>query len=208
MPGAGGAAAVGEPIRTMNQSRPLKRVQEREFSAHHMLLQVARGSLEAAAINREAAFDHALVAITFSALSVEALCNAVGEKVVSDWDDFESLRPMSKLRLLAAQLNIEFLREKQPWTTLHWLSKFRNNIAHPKPEKITKTSFISEAQHDARLFEKPISRVEKEVTFGNARRAVEAVERLKEILVKNVPPEKALGLFTDGWSGVTTINPS
>ena len=58
---------------------------ERPFSAHHMLIGAARAALEDAESKRPGWFYAELMAMAMSALAVEALCNAIGERVVADW---------------------------------------------------------------------------------------------------------------------------
>jgi hypothetical protein len=84
---------------------------ERRFSAHHMLLGVARMFLEDAKSKRPGWFYAELAALTLSGLAVEAICNAVGERVFStDWKDFESASPIAKLRLICDKLDVPFDR--------------------------------------------------------------------------------------------------
>ena len=98
----------------MNQPQKLVRTQKKTFSAHHMLMNAAFLQLEAARETENSQFNSLLAALTLSSLSVEALANSVGERVVPDWRDFESLSPLGKLRLLAEKLSIEFDRNVEP----------------------------------------------------------------------------------------------
>lgn len=190
----------------MNTPRKLKRTQERNFSAHHMLIQVAKRANEVAAKRQRGWFFDNLVTMTFSALAIEALCNSIGERVVEGWSDFENASPNAKLRLLTNRLEIKYHKDNEPWATARWLVRFRNLVAHAKPELIVQEAVITQEQHDKHEFDVPESRLEKMVTTGNARRALRAAEQIQEQLVKKIPPEEALGLMVDGWSGHTTLH--
>ena len=191
----------------MTKPRLLKRTQERTFSAHHMLLRAADRACDVATENAPGSLYDKLVAITLSALAMEALCNTVGERIVSDWQDFESSSPIAKLRLLAQHLAIDYRATTEPWESAQWLVKFRNKIAHAKPELVIEEIHLTQEQHDKRLFDIPESKLEKQITLGNAKRAVKAVTEIKRLLSQKVPPEHALGLYSDGWSGTTKLTP-
>ena len=177
----------------------LKRTQERHFSAHNTLLHIAQIELEQAAPGNTGEFNHAFTAITFSALAVEALANAVGDRVVPEWKDYESASPYAKARLLAERLGIEYDKQHEPWPTIKWLCRFRNNVAHAKPEFVKREEIIPAATLDELRFDHPKSKLELEVTYENAKRAVKAVEDLKYMLTDRVGIDNRFGLPSDGW---------
>lgn len=146
----------------------------------------------------------ALAAMTFSALAIEALCNAIGERIFSDWDDFESSTPNAKLRLLADRLGVKYSKNEEPWATALWLVKFRNLVAHAKPEVLVEERVITaQEEYKERLFDMPRSKLEKLITSGNADRAVRCATTIKDVLIRNMPLEQTLGLAADAWSGTT-----
>jgi len=181
-----------------------RRVQERNFSAHHTLLRVARHELAKAERKDDGWFDSTFVVLTFSALAIEALSNAIGERIVPDWKDFESANPLAKIRLLAERLGIPYSSESEPWNTIRWLGKFRNLVAHPKPEIILDDKLITEREADDRPFDPPKSKLEREVTVGNAKRAFDAVETAKLLFCEKIPAEDRFGLYSDSRSTSTS----
>jgi hypothetical protein len=183
-----------------------KRTRERQYSAHHTLMHIASLSLERADRKEPGWFNEAMVAITFSALAMEAMANAIGDRVVPDWKDFESATPNAKLRLLAERLGASYDRHLEPWSTLRWLGKLRNQIAHPKSEHIVDESIISERERDDRYVDPPESKIEREITIENARRAVKALYDVKWHLCDRIAPERSFGLGTDGWTGSTELH--
>lgn len=179
--------------------------QSRQFSAHHLLIHAARRSYERAQ-KKEPGYDYEiLTSMMFSALGIEALSNAVGERIVPDWNDFESARPLAKLRLLCSHLGIEFDRTKRPWSKVKDVVAFRNLVAHAKPQLVEETHRLTEREHASRQFLIPASRLEKMLTLGNAALYLETVIAIKDLLIERIPPEQALGLAVDSWSGKTSL---
>lgn len=183
----------------------MKRTQERTFSAHHMLIQAAAHAKKAAAKKDPGWFYHLLATITFSALAIEAICNSVGERVVVDWQDFEGSSPNAKLRLLAERLSVPYSKLDEPWSTARQLVKFRNLIAHAKPEFIIEERVMTQDENEKRLFDQPKSKLETLITSGNADRALQAAEKIKDLFLQELTPDQKLGLTIDGWSGSTKV---
>lgn len=179
---------------------------ERFYSAHHTLLRIARDSLDKAK-NREPGWaDEEFVAVTLSALAIEAVCNAIGGKAVENWEDFETSSPTAKLRTICFNLGVEYDREKEPWSTLHWLSKFRNKIAHPKVEPIDETKIIPAHEYDDHHRSPPKSKLEKQVTLASVERAVRAVENTIDVLCDKLPDEDRLLLVIDSWNITASLH--
>lgn len=166
-----------------------------------MLVEVADRAVQRAEKKPPGALYDELTAILFSALAIEALSNAIGDRVVADWSDYESARPLAKLRILTSSLSVPFDRTKEPWVTARWLFRFRNAMAHAKPEFVTEETVLTAEEADQRLFDRPLAKMEKEISLANAKRALEACRSIHECLCGRVPAEMALGLSADGWSG-------
>jgi len=175
---------------------------ERRFSAHHMLLGAARMSLEDAKSKRPGWFYAELAALTLSGLAVEAICNAVGERVFfPDWKDFESASAIAKLRLICNKLDVPFNRNREPWSTALWLAKFRNEIAHAKPQWVKESYVWTREEYDRKQAEEPKSELEEKITLVNAKRVVKHITEIKDLLCLRVPIDDAAGLYSDEWSG-------
>lgn len=190
----------------MNTTKRIRQRQEREFFAHHMLLHVAHLELEAAKSTELGRFNHCLVAMSFKALAIEALANAVGSRAFEEWFDFESASPLAKVRLLAERLDIPYKSTSEPWATLGYLIRFRNAIAHAKPEQVLEEKVMCEAEYNTQLFRKPPSKMEREITLGNAKRCFEAVHNLKGLFTDALPVDKRFGIYVDAWSGDSELH--
>jgi len=159
----------------MNTAQRFRKTQGREFFAHHMLLHAAERQIDEARASEVGRFNKCLAAMVLSALAIEALANAVGSRVASDWAAFESLNPLAKLDSLAKALSITYDPTKEPWSAITQLARFRNDIAHPKPELISEENFLPEVALEKTLFDSPQSQIERQITLGNAERAHKAV---------------------------------
>jgi hypothetical protein len=170
-----------------------------------MLIGAARVALEDAKKKKPGWFYDELTAMVMSALAVEALANAFGKRLIDDWVDFESSTSMAKLRLICQHLEIEFDQNKEPWSTAKWLSKFRNKIAHAKPELVTENYVSTRDEYEKKRRDMPTSALEAQITHGNAARAYGGVERIKTILSEKVPPGESFGLYSDVSLGSASI---
>jgi hypothetical protein len=178
---------------------------ERHFSAHHMLLSAAYTAVNSLDKNKHGWFDNSLIAMTLSALAVEAMANAFGKRFVKGWEDFERVPPRAKLRLVCNALQLELNFGQEPWATVKWLLKFRNEIAHAKPEIIKTDHILSRDEYEKCQMEKPNAELEAQITVENAKLAYAAVDRLKDIWCARADPGETFGLYSDSWSGSATL---
>ena len=190
---------------SMSSLPMFRKSEQREFFAHHMLLHAAELEIEDAELNELGRFNKCLAAMVMTALAVEALLNAVGSRVVSDWSAFERLRPYEKLDILVGQLPIVRDETKEPWTTLAFLGRFRNDIAHPKSEIVATERVLPEVGLSKTAFTAPQSKLEQEITLGNTRRVYAAVHTLKGLFTDALPVKMRFGMYADMWSGDTGV---
>ncbi len=185
----------------MSPVKHFRKTQEREFFAHHMLLHAAERQIEEAAASEVGRFNKCLAAMVLSSLAIEALVNAVGSRVASDWPTFERLSPLEKLDALVGEMAVVRDSTKEPWSTITQLALFRNDIAHPKPELVVEEKLLHEVGLEKTLFDSPKSELERQITLGNAQRTHNAVNALKKLLTDALPIEKRFGIYVDAWSG-------
>ena len=190
----------------MNAPLLYRKTEERTFFAHHMLLNVAELEINAAELSAVGRFNRCLTAMVMSALAVEALANAVGSRVAQDWAAFEMMRPHEKLNNLVQNLSISRNPSREPWSTLHYLGGFRNDIAHPKPEDVTCNRVLPEESLTTTAFDTPLSKLERDVTLGMAKRCYAAVCELKGLLVDALPATDRFGIYVDMWHGSTEMH--
>ncbi len=82
-----------------------------------------------------------MAALVFSAFSIEAKINFVGWRVLEDgWPERANL--WEKIALLSKVLGFEVDRGSRPWQTLRNLKKFRDTLAHGKPEVVEEVKVV------------------------------------------------------------------
>jgi hypothetical protein len=170
-----------------------------------MLIGAARMSVQDAEARRPGWAYSQLTAITLCGLAVEASCNAVGERIIGDWKDFESASPNAKLRLLCERLQVPYDKDQEPWSTVRWLIRQRNAIAHAKPQLLDEEHVWTRDEFDRKRKEAPLSDLEKELSLGNAKRALKAVEEVLLRITQAIPPGERYGLYSDGWEGSASM---
>jgi len=193
-----------------NQPEKIGIRKERDFKPHHLLIYAARVGLEdAEKVTKEEKgvstwTPHELTAITFSAFALEAIANSFGGKLVKRWQDFENSSPIAKLRTVCAELNIEPDFSGEPWATALWLVRFRNGVAHAKPNFIKTDEIVPASEYNFwHLHSNPPSEIEKQITLENARRAVGAIQDILDQFYLKIKPEERGGLFFESFSGST-----
>ena len=187
--------------------RKLEVKRERRFLPHLVLLGAAYTFLKDAApeAKRLRASHYELGAIIFSALAFEALANAFGERLITDWEDSRRASPIAKLRVVCTHLKVDARFDRQPWSTALWLIKFRNKVAHAKPQFVKKNKLMSSEEFEKKGHDRPTSKIEAQVTYVNAKRSVEAVMDIGYALIKHLSPEEYAGLVADGWTVSATV---
>ena len=185
-------------------SKGIRVQKKRDFEPQHLLMHIAEIALEDAQKKIPGWKNQEIVAITFSALALEALANSFGSKLVSRWDDFENSSPIAKLRIICGELGISPDWSKGHWGTALWLVNFRNKIAHARPQLVTYDKIISNEKFKRIFHDSPPSDLESQVNFGNAKQAVNAVTEIKwDFLskLKALKPGKHSSLYAGSFSG-------
>lgn len=179
----------------------IKRV--RQYKPYHDLLGVASMTLEDAENKKPGYYYLQMITITFSALAIEAIANSLGAHFIDRWKDFENASPIAKLRLICDYFNIEINFESKPWSTILWLMKLRNKIAHAKPELIYLNKIMTEEKFKKIKYETPQSKLDEYITLSKAKEALESVEEIKNLLCSKIPEEERFEFSSDSWSGTT-----
>ncbi len=181
----------------------MARIREhRKFGPHLLLSDAAKHSLDRAEEKKDGYIHDLLAAMTRLALALEAMANSFGKVLLKteQWPEFEKRCPRMKIEEVCKILNISVVWQDKPWNFARWLLCFRNSIAHAKFEKIDDSRTLPLKACGNLKKNKPASKLEKKVTFGNAKRAVETVRSIMYMLCERLPADKKIdGLFADGW---------
>lgn len=162
-----------------------KVVQERVFFPYQPYLDSARHFCDELKRKDYPSWYDLLAAVTLLSLSVEALLNTIGEFVVADFKDFESSPPKAKLRVVCQSAGVEFRRDKSPFGEVFQLLRVRNQLAHPKYQRLSyesKEMPLEEARKHYEQLGELLHDIEKSLTPDFAQRSLKAVEALTQLL--------------------------
>ena len=101
---------------------------------HAMLFQVARFSLKQAEGKVEGSFHNRTSSMVFSAFTLEAYLNHVGQQLVPEWEEFAPSR--KKLNRILQQLNFIVDFSARPFSSFAPLFEFRNILAHGRTQEL------------------------------------------------------------------------
>lgn len=181
----------------------------RFFSAHHMMITVARHALPGATFSAGREHD-CMTVIVMAAGAVEALANALLYVLLPNWEELDKLPPLVKLRLCFESLGAPIDRAAEPWTSIKWLAGLRNKIMHGQPEPIDvthnvkRTEWTPQKEVITRMTGWPRSAIERKLTADNARRAVQTFENLMAEVTKCLPEALSAGILRDSMSMTAT----
>lgn len=121
--------------------------------------------------------------LVFTAFTLEAYLNHIGEKIFSCWQKYERKPPKKKLKKIAKHLGVKVDYRKTPWKVMNDLFEFRNTIAHGKSGKIEIEKEVPlDEFSDEQFGELHLTDWEKYCTPKNAERAREDVNEIIEVL--------------------------
>ena len=82
-----------------------------------------------------------MASIVFSAFTLEAYLNHLGEKLIHYWITIEkNLSPYQKLEVISTTLNLRIDNGQRPFQSFREIFRFRNFLAHGRTEKLTDDS--------------------------------------------------------------------
>ncbi|HLP07565.1 MAG TPA: hypothetical protein VK178_05330 [Opitutaceae bacterium] len=182
--------------------KPQVRVRkERHYRPHTEFYHAVWVHLEHVRERQPGCFYSMLSALMMSAFTIEAYLNYVGPLVEPSWDDFEKAAPLAKLRHVAAMLRIEVDDGCRPMQTIVDLFRFRNRMAHPRPDHVVEDHLSTDDEYQNEFYTEPRPKWFKFATEANGRRCYEDVGRIVETINSRLPHPEPLPLTDMGWSG-------
>ena len=128
-----------------------------------------------------------MASLIFSAFTLEAFLNHIGQNVFKCWEDLEKkLSSSGKLNLIAEKLEIRKDDGKRPFQTVIELFKFRNEVAHGKTVYLKSEDQIAvvDGKLDQHMQESLQTPWQQYCNLKNAERAREDVEEICRIIHK------------------------
>lgn len=129
-----------------DKSKTKKVKVERNIYEHGYLGSIALNQLKQAKAEEDGhRFRWIIPSMAFSVFRVEALCNIYGGQLFPHWTHFESTSFIGKIAMISEFLNIEVDFSAEPWQTLNNMKRFRNALAHAKPQKVSEVHEVPES---------------------------------------------------------------
>ena len=182
-------------------TRKVRVTKKRDVRIHAELWHTANCLLRAGQQNKEGSAHQFRASLIFRAFCIEAFLNWLGLELIPHWNYLERLKPGEKLDLLADHIQVNPDYGSRPWQIVNELFRFRNTLAHGKPEDLE-----HESEEDLRdVLEGDVSFAQTDwecfCTESNAIRAKDDVEELANILYQkaNVKHGGPRGPFTFGF---------
>ena len=164
------------------EKRKAKISKTREVITYAEMRHASHVILDKAEKDSEGSFYLFMASLIFSAFTMEAYLNHLGQHIFKCWDDLGRNSPVAKLNLITEELGIEKDYGKSPYQTFLELFHFRNSVAHGK-STIIKSDKIVEfhdvIQGEMKFLETPW---EEYCTSENAKKALADIE----IIVKQL----------------------
>jgi hypothetical protein len=128
--------------------------------------------------NRNGSYHQFLGSIVFTAFSLEAFLNHVGEALFMSWPELEKLTPKGKVDVITEKLGIKVNYGFMPWQIVPEIVGIRNKIAHGKNELLQDERMLTVDTYDERMGEILRANWQSYATQQGAERAREKVEEI------------------------------
>ncbi len=159
---------------------------EREVKTYAELWHTSYCLLKKGLENPEGSTHQFRASLVFTAFTLEAALNHIGDKIFRCWNDLERLGPREKINLLGEKLAVDIDYGNRPWQIIKELFGFRNKVGHGKTKKININPVVPFDQYsfDEEYFAVLKSDWEKYCTKDNAEKARNDVDDIIRILYK------------------------
>ena len=155
----------------MKKSRKSVQAQRTVYTFAY-LRSISWACLKRAKEEHKGSYNFIAASMTFTAFSVEAYLNHLGNHVTNFWETIErKLSPPEKLDTLASFLEIDLDFGSRPFQTFHRMFTLRNSLAHGRTEKLTVNSIQVLAEDE--IPHMPSTSWEEEISIDNATRYLE-----------------------------------
>lgn len=121
----------------------------REAKAYIQSLMIAEHLATRAFQKGENAAHDARASLVFIAFTIEAFCNHVGWKLTPDFEEFDKLRAMDKLRRAAELAGFPLSLGQRPFQTFGDIFRFRNEMAHSCTQEVQASRTIPRPTADS-----------------------------------------------------------
>lgn len=189
------------------EKQKVKVKKDRKVNTYIEVWETSYWTMRQAEDKYEGSYFQIMASLIFTAFTLEAYLNHVGQHIFICWDDLEQLSPQKKLNVVVEKLELKKDDSKRPFQTIKELFKFRNAVAHGKDVTLTSEEEIriTGSRLDEHMRKPLEAEWKKYCTLDNAKRAREDVESIAKNLqeLANIPGDI---LFRQNpWSAAATL---
>jgi hypothetical protein len=178
----------------------VKVTKTRDFRAHALIWHTSGWLLDAGQEKEQGSFHQFLASLVFTAFALEAYLNWLGEQLFPHWKYLDKLSPLERLQLVSDHLETELSHGSRPFQTVKALFKFRNSVAHAKPELLKEETLEVDDEHlDMNLGKFIRSEWEQYCNATNAERSREDVKNIINRLHEAANLDDELGPLLFGF---------
>jgi len=135
--------------------------------------------LDRADQEKRGSYHQYLACITFTAFTLEAFLNHIGEELFEGWrDDLEQISVMGKIRIISDKVGLKVDCGKMPWQVVPELVALRNKVAHGKNERLYEEIILPLNEYDEHLNVFLKTDWQEAATTKNAKRFMKLVQEL------------------------------
>lgn len=135
--------------------------------------------LDRAVREKRGSYHQYLACITFTAFTLEAFLNHIGEELFESWrDDLEQISVKGKIRIISDKVGLRVDYGEMPWQVVPELVAFRNKVAHGKNERLFEEIILPLSKYDEHLNAFLKSDWQEAATMDNAKRLRRLVKDL------------------------------
>jgi hypothetical protein len=180
--------------------------QENTPRAHVYCWIAARKALKQAKQQESGRFYACMTAGVFSAFTIEAFLNHLGQRRVQEWNALErKLGPQEKLILLKQMLHFSADTSKRPFQTLRDILRLRNSLAHGKTDTVDTNLIVDDPSEEAVRYPKPDWM--KLCSLSSVTRMVEDAEAMaRDLNTQSGSKRDPFASPGHGSSGVSEVN--
>ena len=132
--------------------------------------------LDRAEREKKGSYHQYLACIRFTAFTLEAFLNHIGEELFESWrDDLEQTNVRGKIRIIADKVGLKVDWGETLWQGVAEIIAFRNKVAHGKNERLFEELDLPLDKYDEHLNVFLKSDWQKVATMDNAKRLKEVV---------------------------------
>jgi hypothetical protein len=162
----------------MAKEQKVKVAKARQVNTYIEVWRTSYWTMQQAEEKEEGSYFQIMASLVFTAFTLEAYLNHLGQQIFNCWDDLEGLSPQKKLNVIVDKLELEKDDGKRPFQTVKRLFKFRNAVAHGKDISLKQEDEIRllDDTIDEYMREPLETEWERYCTLDNAKKAREDVE--------------------------------